>query len=94
MTVCSIWKGHVIGGGVGLSFKNRFRIATETASFNLPETHIYFSSDASALSLMPTFNPANLPRALFIALTMTRITGEDIVRNGLATHFVPIERVE
>ena len=68
--VCSIWKGHVIGGGIGLSFKNRFRIATETATYNLPETHIYFATDASALSFMPNFDIENLPLALYIGLTM------------------------
>ena len=71
--VCSIWKGHVIGGGVGITFKNRFRLATETAKFNLPETHIYFGSDDSALSFLPHFKMAALPRALYIALTMARI---------------------
>ena len=94
LTVISFWKGHIVGAGVGLTFRNKFKIVTETATFSLPETQIYLGTDISALSFMPTFDATNLPRALYIALTMQRIKGEQIVRHGLATHFVPSGRID
>ncbi|MDC0193148.1 enoyl-CoA hydratase/isomerase family protein, partial [Pelagibacteraceae bacterium] len=39
----SIWKGVVMGGGVGLSIYGDYRIATDSTKFAMPETSIGFS---------------------------------------------------
>ena len=41
----SIWKGVVMGGGVGLSIYGDYRIVTDTTKFAMPETAIGFFPD-------------------------------------------------
>ena len=44
----SIWKGVVMGGGVGLSIYGDYRIATDSTKFAMPETSIGFFPDVGA----------------------------------------------
>lgn len=43
---------------------------------------------------MPDFDRRNLPRALYIALYVPQIIGEDIVKYGLATHYVEARKID
>ena len=88
LSAIAFWKGKVIGGGVGLTHWCHFKIATESASYAVPETNIPMATYQANLCFLPTFSWDNLPRALYIALTVPDITGKDIVRHGIATHFV------
>jgi enoyl-CoA hydratase len=77
--------GICMGGGIGISVHGRYRVATETAMFAMPETGIALFPDVGASYFLP-----RLPGALgmFLGLTGTRLTGVDAVHAGLATHFV------
>ncbi len=78
--------GICMGGGIGISVHGRYRVATETAMFAMPETGIALFPDVGATYFLP-----RLPGALgmYMGLTGTRLTGADAVHAGLATHFVP-----
>jgi enoyl-CoA hydratase/carnithine racemase len=78
--------GICLGGGIGVSVHGRYRVATETAMFAMPETGIALFPDVGASYFLP-----RLPGALglFLGLTGTRLVGADAVHAGLATHFVP-----
>ncbi len=78
--------GICMGGGIGVSVHGDLRVATEAASFAMPETAIGFFPDIGASYILP-----RLPGALgfFLGLTGTRVAGADAVHAGLATHFVP-----
>ncbi len=82
--------GICLGGGIGVSVHGRFRVATETAAFAMPETGIALFPDVGASYFLP-----RLPGALgmFLGLTGTRLTGADAVHAGLATHFVSKARL-
>ncbi|XP_059709418.1 3-hydroxyisobutyryl-CoA hydrolase, mitochondrial isoform X2 [Haemorhous mexicanus] len=76
--------GITMGGGVGVSVHGHFRVATEKTVFAMPETAIgggYF-----------------LPRlsgkiGYYLALTGCRLKGRDVLRVGIATHFVESEKL-
>jgi enoyl-CoA hydratase len=78
--------GICFGGGMGLAVNARYSVASENASFCMPETLIGFFPDAGA-----TWFLSRLPRALgiYLGLTGARLTGADAVRLGLVSHFVP-----
>ena len=50
----SIWKGVVMGGGVGLSIYGDYRVVTESTKFAMPETSIGFFPDVGASFFLST----------------------------------------
>ncbi|GFP93898.1 3-hydroxyisobutyryl-coa hydrolase 1 [Phtheirospermum japonicum] len=86
----SILNGIVMGGGAGASIHGRFRIATENSIFAMPETALGLFPDIGAsyfLSRLPGFFGE------YVGLTGARLDGAEMVACGLATHFVPSERL-
>ena len=53
----------------------------------IPEIEIGMGTYSAILIQLPTFNYANLPRALYVGLISPTIIGRDIVKWGLSTHF-------
>ncbi|HVZ10414.1 enoyl-CoA hydratase/isomerase family protein [Rhodopila sp.] len=78
--------GICMGGGIGMSVHGAYRVATEHASFGMPETAIGFFPDIGATFLLPRLR-GHL--GLYLGLTGLRLSGADAVHAGLATHFVP-----
>ena len=85
--VISVWKGVVMGGGVGLSIYGSTRIATETTVFAMPETSIGFFPDVGA-SFFLSHYVKSPGLGLYIGMTGYRMNGADALYAGLATHFV------
>ncbi|CAA0842490.1 3-hydroxyisobutyryl-CoA hydrolase 1 [Striga hermonthica] len=86
----SILNGIVMGGGAGVSIHGRFRIATENSLFAMPETALGLFPDIGAsyfLSRLPGFFGE------YVGLTGARLDGAEMLACGLATHFVPSERL-
>lgn len=86
----ALWDGTVMGGGVGISINASFRIATEKSLFAMPETGIGLFPDVGGSYFLP-----RLPRhfGTFLALTGYRLKGSDLVHAGVATHYVPSEKL-
>lgn len=82
--------GVVMGGGVGLSVHGSHRVVTENAVFAMPETGIGFFPDVGGTYFLPRL-PGQL--GLYLALTGARLGGADCLYAGLATHYVPSERL-
>ncbi|KAL3537169.1 hypothetical protein ACH5RR_000535 [Cinchona calisaya] len=86
----SILNGIVMGGGAGLSVHGRFRVASENSVFAMPET---------ALGLFPDIGASYFLSRLagffgeYAGLTGARLDGAEMLACGLATHFVPAERM-
>jgi 3-hydroxyisobutyryl-CoA hydrolase len=71
----SIISGYVMGGGVGVSVNGKYRIATETSLFSMPETQIGFFCDVGGsyfLSRLDSFG-------MYLGLTGERLKGEQLV---------------
>ncbi|XP_028768174.1 3-hydroxyisobutyryl-CoA hydrolase 1-like [Neltuma alba] len=83
--------GVVMGGGAGLSMNTYFRVVTERTVFAMPEASIGLFPDVGAsyfLSRLPGYF------AEYLGLTGRRLNGEEMVKCGLATHFVPSEKLK
>ncbi|OIT38091.1 PREDICTED: 3-hydroxyisobutyryl-CoA hydrolase 1-like [Nicotiana attenuata] len=86
----SILNGIVMGGGAGASVHGRFRVATEKSVFAMPETALGLFPDVGAsyfYSRLPGFFGE------YAGLTGARLDGAEMLACGLATHFVPSERL-
>jgi enoyl-CoA hydratase len=83
--------GITMGGGVGISQPCRYRVATENTRFAMPETAIGLFPDVGGgwyLSRLPGRT------GQFLALTGARLDGAECCHLGLATHYIPAERLE
>ncbi|MFV0623047.1 enoyl-CoA hydratase/isomerase family protein [Sphingomonas sp. ac-8] len=89
--VVAFMDGVVMGGGVGISQPAGFRIATENTLFAMPETAIGLFPDVGGGWYL-----SRLPGRIgqYLALTGARIDGADCCALGLATHYLPADRLE
>ncbi|AUH69760.1 MULTISPECIES: enoyl-CoA hydratase/isomerase family protein [Gordonia] len=83
--------GAAMGGGLGISVHGEVRVVTEKALIAMPETAIGFFPDVGSTYFLP-----RLPQGvgMWLGLTGARLRGADAVAIGLATHFVPSERID
>jgi enoyl-CoA hydratase len=80
-----------MGGGVGISQPCKYRVATENTRFAMPETGIGLFPDVGGgwyLSRLPG------RMGQFLALTGHRLDGAECAALGLATHYLPSDRLE
>ncbi|NXJ03429.1 HIBCH protein, partial [Odontophorus gujanensis] len=77
--------GITMGGGVGLSVHGHFRVATEKTVFAMPETAIGLFPDVGGGYFLPRLSGKI---GYFLALTGFRLKGRDVLKAGIATHFV------
>ena len=89
--VVAFMDGITMGGGVGISQPARYRIATERTAFAMPETGIGLFPDVGGGWYL-----SRLPGRVgeYLALTGARLDGADCIALGLATHYVPSERLD
>jgi 3-hydroxyisobutyryl-CoA hydrolase len=81
----SLLTGIVMGGGAGVSLHGRFRVATDKTVFAMPETALGHFPDVGAtyfLSRLPGFYGE------YVALVGARLDGAEMLKCGLATHFL------
>ena len=83
--------GITMGGGAGISVNGAYRVATERTLFAMPETAIGLFPDVGATRFLNRC-PGHIGR--YLGLTGARLKAADALYCGLATHFVPHERVE
>ena len=62
----SIWKGVVMGGGVGLSIYGNTRIATEKSRFAMPETGIGFFPDVGGSYFLSRISTLTQDKVFFV----------------------------
>jgi len=86
----SLIDGICMGGGVGISVHGSIRVASEHAQFAMPETQVGFFPDVGASFILPRLRGEF---GMYLGLTGARAGGADACWLGLATHFVPRERM-
>ncbi len=87
----SLLDGITMGGGVGISAHGRYRVATERTLWAMPETAIGLFPDVGGSYLLPRLAGK---LGLYLGLTGTRLRAAEVMACGLATHFVPHERLD
>ncbi|GAA5822752.1 hypothetical protein JCM11251_004366 [Rhodosporidiobolus azoricus] len=88
--VVSIMHGVTFGGGVGMTGHGAFRVATESTQIAMPETKIGLFPDVGANFILPRLDGQ---LGLYLALTSFPLKGAATYLAGLATHYVPSERL-
>lgn len=78
--ICAI-NGFALGGGLEIALKADIRIASETATFGLPEVKIGSIPGSAGTQLLPRV--VGIPHALKMILTGERISAEEALRIGL-----------
>ncbi|MEL7446836.1 MAG: enoyl-CoA hydratase/isomerase family protein [Pseudomonadota bacterium] len=89
--VVAFMDGITMGGGVGISQPATYRVATENTRFAMPETGIGLFPDVGGGWYL-----SRLAGRLgqFLALTGARLDGAECLWAGLATHYLPSEKLE
>ncbi|XP_021256074.1 3-hydroxyisobutyryl-CoA hydrolase, mitochondrial isoform X2 [Numida meleagris] len=82
--------GITMGAGVGLSVHGHFRVATEKTVFAMPETAIGLFPDVGGGYFLPRLSGKI---GYFLGLTGFRLKGRDVLKAGIATHFVESEKL-
>ncbi|NXW90614.1 HIBCH protein, partial [Alopecoenas beccarii] len=82
--------GITMGGGVGVSVHGHFRVATEKTIFAMPETAIGLFPDVGGGYFLPRLSGK---MGYLLALTGFRLKGRDVLKAGIATHFVDCEKI-
>ena len=86
----AILDGVTMGGGVGISIHGSHRVATEHTVFAMPETGIGLFPDVGGGWFLPRLEGE---LGTWLALTGARLKGMDVLAAGIATHFVPSDRI-
>lgn len=82
--------GITMGGGMGISMTGSYRIVTAKALLAMPETGIGLFPDAGGTTFL---NQTPGMVGLYLGLTGYRLTPEDALWSGLATHYIPATRL-
>lgn len=82
--------GICMGGGVGLSVHGKYRVATETTLFAMPETQIGLFPDVGGTYFLPRLGGR---LGYYLALTGHRLKGKDVVKAGIATHLINSDEI-
>ena len=87
----AIMDGLVLGGASPFSIVGKYRIATERTIYAMPETALGFFNDAGASFFLPR---VRMNIGIYMGLTGTRLSGFDLKKVGLATHFIESKRLD
>jgi enoyl-CoA hydratase len=88
--IVAFMDGVTMGGGVGISQPAQYRVATENTLFAMPEGAIGLFPDVGAGWYLPRLRGRT---GAFMALTGARLDGAECLWAGLATHYLPSERL-
>lgn len=89
--IVAFMDGITMGGGVGISQPAKYRVATENTRFAMPETGIGLFPDVGGGWYL-----SRLGQRLgqFLALTGARLDGAECLWAGLATHYLPHDKLD
>ena len=88
--IVAFMDGVTMGGGVGISQPAKYRVATENTRFAMPETGIGLFPDVGGGWYL-----ARLGGRIgqFLALTGARLDGAECLWAGIATHYLPSDKL-
>jgi enoyl-CoA hydratase len=87
----ALMDGITMGGGCGMSINGSHRVASEKTLIAMPETAIGLFPDIGA-TLFLNRCPGRIGR--YLGLTGARVNAADALYCGLATHYVPGDRLD
>ena len=88
--IVAFMDGITMGGGVGISQPAKYRVATEHTRFAMPETGIGLFPDVGGGWFLPRLEGRV---GAYLALTGARLDGAECLALGLATHYLPSDKL-
>jgi enoyl-CoA hydratase len=88
--VVAFMDGITMGGGVGISLPAKYRVATENTRLAMPETGIGLFPDVGGGWYLSRLEGRVGP---YLALTGARLDGAECLALGLATHYLPSDKL-
>ncbi len=88
--IVAFMDGVTMGGGVGISQPAKYRVATENTRFAMPETGIGLFPDVGGGWYLSRLSGR---LGQFLALTGARLDGAECCWAGLATHYLPSDKL-
>ncbi len=88
--IVAFMDGVTMGGGVGISQPAKYRVATENTRFAMPESGIGLFPDVGGGWYLSRLGGR---LGQFLALTGARLDGAECLWTGLATHYLPAEKL-
>ncbi|APZ99605.1 enoyl-CoA hydratase [Sphingopyxis sp. QXT-31] len=88
--VVAFMDGITMGGGVGIALPAKYRVATENTRLAMPETGIGLFPDVGGGWYLSRLEGRVGP---FLALTGARLDGAECLALGLATHYLPVDKL-
>lgn len=88
--IVAFMDGITMGGGVGISQPCKYRVATENTRFAMPESGIGLFPDVGGGWYLSRLGGRV---GQFLALTGARLDGAECLWAGLATHYLPSEKL-
>ena len=82
-----------MGGGVGVSCHAPIRVATDNSVYAMPETGIGFFTDVGGSYFLSRVKN-NINMGMYLGLTGHRLKAKDLVQWGVATHYVPSDKLD
>ena len=89
----SIWNGICMGGGVGLTWHSPIRVATDNSMYAMPETAIGFFCDVGGSYFLSRVKN-DISLGLYLGLSGQRVKSRDLVKWGIATHFIEQAKIQ
>ena len=88
--VVAFMDGITMGGGVGIAMPAKYRVATENTRFAMPETGIGLFPDVGGGWYLSRLSGR---LGQFLALTGARLDGAEAAWAGIATHYLPSDKL-
>ncbi len=88
--VVAFMDGITMGGGVGIAMPAKYRVATENTRLAMPETGIGLFPDVGGGWYLSRLGGR---LGQFLALTGARLDGAECLWAGLATHYLPSDKL-
>jgi enoyl-CoA hydratase len=88
--IVTFMDGITMGGGVGISQPAKYRVATENTRFAMPESGIGLFPDVGGGWYLSRIGGRI---GQFLALTGARLDGSECLWAGLATHYLPADKL-
>ncbi|CDW74362.1 UNKNOWN [Stylonychia lemnae] len=94
--VC-IWNGYVFGSGAGICTSAPVRIACENTQWSMPECVAGFLVDNATSIFFAQLKGGGekyICLGLYLAITGKRVTGNDLIRWGICTHYMEKNKIQ
>lgn len=89
--IISFCEGITMGGGIGIAVNGRYRIVSDRSLWAMPECIIGFFPDVGSGYFL---NECPGQIGLYLGLTGARMNAAEALYAGLATHYVPSEKMD